>query len=104
MLVLPLSTASTVRIQTLLKAKDYKLACTTAWVAIIQGLMVSCVVALIIFLLQFNIGYMFSNNMDVVHRTEKMVFFSSFFSIPYGLQMTLKGVIRAANFQVDMIG
>ncbi len=47
---------------------------------------------------------MFSNNMDVVHRSEKIVLFSAAFGIPYGCQMVLKGILRAANFQGEIIG
>jgi Na+-driven multidrug efflux pump len=103
-IILPVATASTIRIQTLLKAKEHGLACTSAWVNIIQGFFMSCFIGFVVLLLQYHLGYIFSSNMDVVHRTEKVAFYSSFFCIPYGFQMTLKGILRATNFQLDMIG
>ena len=101
---LPYSSAATVRIQTLLKSKEHRLASIVAWVTITQGFFVSSIIAFVMFLFQFHIGYMYSNNMDVVHRSEKIVLFSAAFGIPYGCQMVLKGILRAANFQGEIIG
>jgi Na+-driven multidrug efflux pump len=64
---------------------------------------VSVLLALLIFGLGSNLGYIFSSHPDIVKRTSNLAPLASLFCIPYGLQITLKGILRAINCQGDLI-
>ncbi len=101
--ILPWSTAATIRIQTLLKAESPKEASVVAWNCVVYGSIIIVLVSISIMSFRYNMGYIFSNNQDIVFRTENMSLYASLFCIPYGFQIIFKGVLRAGHYHWDML-
>lgn len=101
--ILPWATATTIRIQTSLSQQRPSAAMYAAWNCVLQGLAISCIFTLIGLGSRSNLGYMYSNNTDLIQRINNVSLFANFFIIPYGLQICLKGVLRAINYQLDII-
>lgn len=101
--LLPWATATTIRIQTSLSQQRPEAAMYAAWNCILQGLLIASLFTLIGFASRDNLGYMYSNNQDLIARISKVSLFANFFLIPYGLQICVKGVLRAINYQLDIM-
>ena len=102
--LLPWATATTIRIQTSLGQQRPEAAMYAAWNCIWQGLAISVIFTLIGLGCGDVIGYMYTNNTDLIKRINKVSLLADFFMIPYGFQICLKGVLRAVNYQLDILG
>eukprot|EP01038_Epipyxis_sp_PR26KG_P012651 gene12651-16961_t len=99
-----ISIAGTIRISSLLTSKkvDSIIYCTR--VCFFESFLFICISAILMYILSSYIGFIFTNNMDIINRIKDLIPFATSVQILYGLQATFQGILRATLNQTEILG
>lgn len=98
------SVAGTMQISKQLARKRHRRARLAAYLCLFEGTMLMVAAALITYTLRDFMGYVFTNNEDIINRLKVMAPYNAGFQVAYGVYGSAQGILRATSHQLDILG
>lgn len=92
------------QISRLLAKKRHRKARLAAYLCLLEGSLLMALAAGITYLLRDYVGYIFTNNEDILNRLRTLAPYNAGFQVAYGVYGSAQGVLRATSHQIDILG